>query len=274
MNRLRRAAAMTFLIYVVLTLLATVPTLPTVWGIGSTEAPSTPGGAVMLEVLEQATPIIGAGTAAAWVLALVVWVLSPFLQMAWLAGLHRTRSVGESLAFGASHYLRAVLVTAWMLLPLAVVGFVLTAPPLLGHLALSSHPNARVHDVVVLALLVPGTFLLVVWCIWHDLARAALAAGHERPRDAVRATWHRLGVRSLRAYVGWTGLAALLALAGHALAAALDQGSASWRGPVLLVLLQVIALARVACRGAWLGTALDRVEARGGGAPPECFGGE
>ncbi len=259
MKRLRRAALVTFLVYVTLTLLGLVPTLPLAGSLGAIEAPETPGGGALLDVIDETAPALGAGTTAGLVLAFVLWLLSPLLQMAWLGALASHRTAGEALSFGASRYARAVVVSLWMTIPLAAVVLALVVPPAVGHLALASSPNERVHDLVVLALLVPGAFLLLVWCAWHDMARAALASGHDRPRDAVRASLGRLGAPAVLSYAGWTGLAALLAVGGHALGAWLD-GSGGFEALLALVLLQVLALSRVACRGAWLGAALDRVE--------------
>lgn len=261
MTRLRHAGAVTFLVYVVLTLLAVVPTLPVVMSLGGIDVPRSPGGGALLELLEEGAPALAAGTIAGMALGGVLLVLSPFLQMTWLAGLERPRSVAGALAVGATRYLPAIAVTLWMLLPLAIVAVALVAFPVIAHLALASHPNDQLHDLVVLAAASPGAVLLVVWCAWHDLARAALASGAHRARTAVRRGWRTLGARTVAAYVAWALLAAALALLGHSLGLELD-GPAWWRGALVLVALQLLALARVLCRGAWLGIALDSVVGR------------
>lgn len=255
-KRLRHAIAMTFWIYVVTTLVALVPTLAGLSTLSLPGAADYAGGAGMLEAFEEAKSGITATTVVTILLAGLMWLLSPLLQMAWLSALERPRSVSQSLGLGAQRYLRAVAVSLVMAVPLLVAVVLLAAPPVIGHLVLADHPNARTHDLVVAALVAPGLFLVATWAAWHDVARAELAAGRSRPLDAVRAAWRHLHGRTIGLYVGWFLLAGVASALGHALGGWLD-GSIFWQALVLLVLVQVLAVARVACRGAWLGAAMD-----------------
>jgi energy-converting hydrogenase Eha subunit C len=243
---------MTFVVYVATVLLGAVPVLPIVFAIGA--APDRPGGGAMLELLEEAAPTFAASIVAGFAVATVFLVLSPLLQMAWLASLASPMSIAEALFRGARRYLDAVLVSLLMLVPLVVVAFASITPPLVAHLFLGEHPNDRLHDVVVLALLVPGFFLWLAWCTWHDLARAALLVC-ARPLDAVRESFRKLGAAAFGAYLAWSVLAALLAVLGHILGMELESGA------LAILLLQPLALARLACRAAWLSDAIARVYA-------------
>lgn len=247
---LRRAAPMTFLVYVVLTLLSAVPVVPIALAFGP--AFDRPGGSALLESLEESAPNIAAGTLAGFVVAGLALALSPLLQMAWLSAIARPMTVSEAIARGTQRYFHAVAVSVLMLVPLVVALLAAITAPLIAHLVLRDHPNDRMHDVIVVALLVPGIFLWLAWCAWHDLARAALLE-RARPLAAIRSAWRRLGPRAFGSYLAWTFLAASLALLGHVLGAYVDSGV------LLIVLMQPLALARVACRAAWLGDAVSRV---------------
>ena len=243
---------MTFVVYVATVLLGAVPVLPIVFAIGA--APDRPGGGAMLELVEEAAPTLAASIAAGLGVAAVFLVLSPLLQMAWLASLASPMSIAEALFRGVRRYLDAVIVSLLMLVPLVAVIFASITPPLAAHLFLDDHPNDRLHDVVVVALLVPGFFLWLVWCAWHDLARAALLVC-ARPLDAVREAFRKLGAHAFGAYFAWSLAAASLAVLGHLLGMELESG------PLAILLLQPLALARLACRAAWLSDAIARVSA-------------
>jgi hypothetical protein len=255
MPRARHAAPMTFVVYAVLTLLAAVPTIPVTMAAGGASLHTTRGGGAFLELFETSAPAVGVGVLAGLVVAFLVWVLSPLLQMAWLDALSRPVTVADAIAFGTSQYLRAVGVTAILCFPLAVVCIATVVPPVLAHLALADHPNARTHDFVLLMLAFPGFFLWLAWCAWHDLARAALLRT-DRPIDAVRVAFGRLGARAFGVYLVWTTLAGAIALLAHIIG--VEVGS----GVGLVLLLQPLALARVACRAAWLADATDRTRKR------------
>ena len=250
MISLRQAAPMTFVIYVATVLFGAVPVLPIVVAVGP--APERPGGGAMLELLEEAAPTFAASIIAGFAVAAVFLVLSPLLQMAWLSALASPMSIADALFRGVRRYLDAVVVSLLMLVPLVVVAIASVTPPLVAHLVLSDHPNDRLHDVVIVALLVPGFFLWLVWCAWHDLARAALLVC-VRPLDAIRESFRTLGAQAFGSYFAWSLAAASLAVLGHLLGMKVESGA------LAIVLLQPLALGRLACRAAWLSDAIARV---------------
>ena len=281
MKRVQHAAAVTFLVYATITLLALIPTTPAVGALGVT-VDVDPDGALLLERLRGAVDGL---RAVAWTLAPVLVVgalLAPLLSMTWLAALARPRSVSDALREGASRYARAVLVSVVLFVPLLAVGALLAALPALAHLLFDATVDARAHDLALLGATLPGLMLLVAWSAWHDLSRAALATGGGGVLGAVRTGFRALGVKTVGVYLGLFAFAAVLGLAGHATGAALT-GSGSLRGAAVLLLLQAFAAGRVWTRALWLGAALDRVAPRDSGtarlvpvpdpSPPEALEG-
>ncbi|MFT3922539.1 MAG: hypothetical protein QM778_08395 [Myxococcales bacterium] len=262
-----RALPMTFVIYLTEAALALVFGLPAALELTR----SAPQGADSTADAERLEFLLGLGQAGRLVGAtglfagIALWLLAPWLQMAWLSALSRRESVGESLVQGARLYVRAQLLA----IPV-VIGVALSLVPFgvaawgISQLS-ASQLNDRVHDLGIACALAPGLPVLLAGLAWLDLARAR--ALHEGPwTSAVRSLRAALQpVTILRALffglAGWT----LFLLAQAPLLERLGGR------PLVVLALQSAVLARLFLRSRWLADALTCAEASAGSRASEAY---
>ncbi len=252
-----RALPMTFTIFVLQAWVSSIATLPMIGELVRV-APNGKTAIALAASLEQAlqmAPVLRTSSQTFLLLSLSWIVLSPWLQMAWFSAIAQRESVAASLATGGQLYLRACLVSLWV-----VLGFVLIAAPI----ALASygifrfmaeHPNDRVRDLLTVGLLLPALPALSIAHFWHDLARAralhepAFRATARSLRDAVRPQVLVQGL--LLTGVGWAVvLASQLA----------EEHVSTQSNVVLIALLQSALLTRLVLRSRWLAEALTCAE--------------
>ncbi|MBK8168925.1 MAG: hypothetical protein IPK60_01115 [Sandaracinaceae bacterium] len=213
----------------------------------------TPGGAHLFDVMHENGLAFGVVSLALATLAGFAFVVSPLMQMAWLNALSRKRAVADSVALSIRQLGAAVRVSI-LLSPLLLLGVLVCSISGVVAGKLLSSTNERTHDIALFCALLPGVLLMLHWSAVHDLARAALAAGHTRARQAVaRALRRSLGAFPIYLLV----LAAILALTyfGFLFGARLDQPHS---GLFVLIVQQLLAFLCVATRGLWLASALRR----------------
>lgn len=264
-QRFHAAAPMTFLAWLVPLLVAA----PSAWqgtralwrwvwrhpeGIG---VAWTPGAGPAVELLHRTATHDGdtltlglAGTMAAMAL------LTPWLAMAWLAALERPQPLHRCLQLGLARYVPALGAT----LLTGVAGLAALAatllPPWAAHLALRSQPDARLHDLTVIATGLPALAVLLLLPTIHDLARGFLTHGTVGPVRAVARALRALRPGLVAAHVGYRLVGAALAAAAIVVALWPTLGSTAWA--TVVVLGQLAALARTAVRGRWLALAVHR----------------
>jgi hypothetical protein len=179
-------------------------------------------------------------------IALVWLLLSPWLHMAWLSALSEPESLGTSLARGARLWLRATLVSCFVLLfaSLAATPCLLAAWKLPALQAIRS--DDRRHDLTVLLSLLPLAPVAALAHVWHDLARArALTQGWfsstlQSLRDSLRIT-------CLVSAGVWSGLGWSAVVASHCLSQRFASALV-----VQVALLQAGMLVRLVLRSRWL----------------------
>jgi hypothetical protein len=259
---LLRALPMTFAVYVVNGLLAIV--LAASLGIELEQALGFPLGrpAARVAALESVLPLAPLLRAKGVDLLLVsatLWLLAPWLQMAWLTSLSALHGPARALRSAWSLYFRAIIATL-----LVVIGGALALLPWAGlayavHTFCEDRVNDRVHDLSVAIALGPALIVLLISATWHDLARArCLSTGAFRSvlaaaRDALRPS-------VLARYLAWGGAGLLLVVAAQAWAFQV-QTAGFMRSSLLLALLQSAAFLRTLLRSAWLADALACVDA-------------
>lgn len=213
-----------------------------------------PGGALVVEgllpfVFEHASRWMGA----LLLLFTLHAVLAPLVQLAWLAGLSADASP-SSVRVGARTYLAALRLRALLLVPagFAAVSLVI----LVTYASLVLRPaSERTHDLALLAALGVGAALFTPLRVLADLGHAALIRATLRgdPPSARQAVRIGLGALSLGAYGRW-GSSVLVGLGVLGLGAFAAAGQVEW---LALLVTQLVAYARYAVRGAWLGWALE-----------------
>lgn len=250
------------LVYAVETALAFVVALPLAHRVSSvvanlpngTNAIYEPGSAHLLDVLAQNSVAWTLGALATLVLLSGVFLLSPVLQMTWLHALQERQRFSAAVANGLRQLGPAIRVSI-LLSPLFAIGLaVASIGGVIAGAATSGSANERMQFYAVLGSTVPGVLLMMHWAATHDLARAALATGQSRARDAVRRAL-RKSLRGLPVYILFLAIGLGLTLLGHEAGVRLDVGSP---GSAMLVLLaqQSVSLTRILARGRWLVTAL------------------
>jgi hypothetical protein len=247
---------MTFVIYLIEAALAVVAGLPFALDF-SNSAPRGHDLSARAQWLEYAlslgTPARLAVSTSALALA-TLYLLGPWLQMAWLSALGRREGLGESLATGARLWWRACLVTLWV-----SIGVLLgLAPFALAAWGLSrlsaARLNDRVHGLAIACALLPVLPVLIAACAWFDLARA---------RALQEGAWTS-AIRSLRTAIQPATImrALLWSVAGWLLFIVAQVAPlARWGGPPLLMFcLQTAVLMRLFVRSRWLADALTCAE--------------
>jgi hypothetical protein len=190
--------------------------------------------------------------------SLILALLSPWLQMAWLTSLSALHGPTHALWNAWGLYFRALLATLLTFL-LGVVALL----PWLGlgylvHVFCTDRVNDRVHDLSVALSLTPGLLSLLVIACWHDLARArCLTTGAFR--SVFGAALDALRPSVLARYVLWNGLGLSLVIAAHAWV--VSSRVHGWvAGFLLLAVLQAATFGRTLLRSAWLADALACVD--------------
>jgi hypothetical protein len=253
---LRRAGAMTLLVYGVHALASGVLAAPLAadfaraLAVNLYRAQLDAGDtALVLELGAQRVPALLSSSAAA---AIGYTLLAPLLRMAWLQAMARGSGVRASLRHGVRKYPHALLVGGAALIAggglaaALIVGFAATTSALM--LPIAGEQAARAACVLALG----ATWLLV--STLHDLAVAALASGTPL-RGSIAVAARALSGRMLVAHAG---IALAIAVA-YAIAEAIGRSAASAGPSVVLALQQTLVFAAALLRGGWLAIALSRV---------------
>lgn len=263
---IRHARAATLLVYVFQTVLALTLALPLARVMGSavSELPTNldalyaPGGTPFLDVLYQNRAVWGLAILAAFLIAGFAFVASPLVELFWLNAMLRKRPLADSAA-AAVRQLGAGIRVTLLLSPFLVLGILACSIGAAISLAsLHSAVNERTHDIGFLCSLIPGALILLHWSATHDLARAALAKGHVRARQAVTRALKR-SVRALPLYALMLGIALVLTWAGFRLGVDFDRGGLA-SSLLVVAVQQGVAFARTLARGFWLSSALRRAD--------------
>lgn len=174
------------------------------------------------------------------VLALEALVAVP-LQLFWLGTM-----AGAPLSRLPRDVARAIGASVMLLLAWVLVGGLLIALPFAWHLAFDSEIDPRIHDLGLLASLVPGLAAHARWSSWHDHTRAAISLD-ARPFRALRLGWRAGSAAEYVAFVlvAWVLFGVSLELSASGLAAA--------------ALAQGLVLGRTYARAMWLARAQSRV---------------
>jgi len=257
-----RTLPMTFAIYVIEAVLALGCSAPLALELGAdtrTSLISASGRAAWLDRALELAPALRVTGRSSVLALLVLLVLSPWLQMAWLHALSRPLGLRRALEQGSHSYLRALstslllgCVTMLLLVPWAGAAW-------LCHVLVSAPARARVHDLLLCVLLAPCLLVLAYAHVAHDLARArALSSG------AFAAV--RVGLRSaLSGRVWLVGLplfAAALGLRAAQLYTFVHDAALGVWGNVAL--LQGACMAALFVRSLWLAVCLGCTEPRAG----------
>lgn len=253
-ERLRRALPMTFLVHVTLTLLAAFPASRLARALdllvpGATTPDSGASDPVLLlDALPDLAQVFGWDVfGALGSMLLLSALLSTPLQMAWLASLHHEPSLRGAARDGILLWPRAVVVDLVLLVPVAIGIASAALIPYAVHLGLADQPDARLHDLAVLAASLPLALMIATTLALRDLCRAALL---EVGIVAAIRVGMRNAIRALPFYLLLSTLSALLLGVG-----ALELG------PLLaLVVLQPLAFVRSFLRACWLAVAVSRTE--------------
>lgn len=246
--RLKRALPMTFVVHVIVTVLAALPTLrwarafdllvPGAAGVSDT--------VLLLDALPEFVRVFGRDVFGALAAVLLFGaLLGTPLQMAWLAALHREPSLRGAAREGLLQWPRAFVLDLVLVIPVAIGIGAAALIPYAAHLGLADQPDARLHDLAVLSASLPLLLMTATALACRDLCRAALLASGivASLRVGLRST-----VRALPAYLGISALSLLL----------LSLGSTGF-GPFLaLLVLQLLAFLRTLLRACWLAIAVQR----------------
>ena len=187
--------------------------------------------------------------------------LSPWLEMSWLAALDEPgRGLGPSLRLGAARYLRAIalfLLQALLSSPLLLLSGL---APIGVHLLLAESPFIPLHDLAVLAALLPSLVIALLAACWVDLGRLSLLPPGAGVLSAAKRSLLLLRPRIALAYVGWLSLGLCLILGANALSAASPPGLVNTA--IALGAAQFLLFMRSLCRARWLAGALSAAAER------------
>jgi hypothetical protein len=268
--KLRRAGAMTLLVYGVHTLAAGGLAAPLIAELARAlatnlyqDALDAGDAAVVVELAARRLPeLIFSGGAAALAYAL----LAPLLRMAWLDAMRRgSASLRACLGFALRRYPAALAVgaLAWLSWGAAGAGLFASLTWALGAAGLSAAGEQALRAACVAAA--AAAWLLV--STLHDMAVAAIACD-AKLRRAVLGAAQALGTRAIALHAA----SALGAAACYAIAEAIGR-SASAAGPTaVLALQQLLVFAATLLRGTWLAIALELIRPRCGSPAPRAAG--
>lgn len=263
---IRHARAATLLVYIFQTVLALTLALPLARVMGSalSELPTNldalyaPGGTPFLDVLYQNRTVWGLAILAAIMLAAFAFVASPLVELFWLNAMLRKRPLADSAA-AAVRQLGAALRVTLLLTPMLLLGvLVCSIGAAIALAAFHSSVNERTHDIALLCSFLPGTLILLHWSATHDLARAALAKGHVRARQATARALKR-SLRALPLYAAMLAAALALTWMGFRLGVDLDRGGLA-SSLLVVAAQQSVAFLRTLSRGYWLSSAMHRAD--------------
>jgi hypothetical protein len=260
-----RALPMTFAIFVFEALCAVSAALPLALELARKPAlrllDAADQAAVLTLPLELAPAFRVAATQASLALGALL-LISPWLQMSWLAALDQPRSLRSALLLGARRVPQAFVVSACS----TVVLLVLALPFGLLAFALGRvfdpAANAKLHDLVVLQSLAPVALVLLWLVPVHDLARAE--ALHRPALGSVR---HALRLAVRRPSVLLRALVFFVAGSAIALTAQVVVGAAAaapFRTLTTVAILQSALFTRLVIRSGWLAGALACASSRDG----------
>jgi hypothetical protein len=253
-----RALPLSFLLYLIQAAAALLTSVPLGLELLADERAtltSPAGRAAWLDRGLELLPALGVARQSALIVAALLLLSSPWLQMAWLAALARPVGVLGALEQGARSYLRALTVSVLSLACLALALLPGAGTAWLCHTLLAAPSHARLHDLLLIACAVPCLGIVWIAHVAHDLARAC---------SLRRGAWTSLrsGLRgALRPRVQLVGLS----LAGAALGLRSIHYYV-WREGARLDLVSTTALLQGACfaalflRSLWLGSCLACVE--------------
>ncbi|MBX3250378.1 MAG: hypothetical protein KF901_24600 [Myxococcales bacterium] len=170
------------------------------------------------------------------------------LQLVWLGAMRRDAAGWRAqLRRALTQLPRALALGALFVLALVVGLALLGALPMLWHVALADSPDARLHDLGMLAACLPAVAFAFRWRAAHDLGCAAISLDASL-REALRASWRTPGTLP---YVGFWALSLTLLALG--LGAAWTLGAMA-----ALFVAQLAAFGRTLVRARWLATAQHR----------------
>ncbi len=264
-----RALPMTFALYVFEACVAALGAFPLANEL-TRSAPRTLDPISLAHWLER-LPSLGAparvGAQGAALACAALLLVSPCLHMSWLSAIARREPVMESLHQGVRLWIRACLVSLWILAALALCAVPFAAAGWGIAQVLVHQLNDRVHDLIIVSALPLLAAFAFFAHVWNDLARAR--ALHEGAFMGARRSL-RFAVRPsvlLRALL-WSGLGGLLVVASQLL---LDD-----RAPALLLVfgLQLAVLLRLFLRSRWLAEALACADEIPGSGAREGFTGD
>lgn len=223
--------------------------------VGGVDSLLEPGGAYLVEGFEGWRRFY-AGEFGQLLLVVfsVALFLSPWIEMSWVAALDAPRGFGASLRLGAARYLRAIALFLLQALCAAPLFVLSGLAPAGVHLVLAETPFIPLHDLAVLAALLPSMGIALLAACWVDLGRIALLPPDVGVLGAAKESLGRLRPRVALAYVGWLLLGLGLMLAANALAVAPIAGALS--AGLTLGGAQLLLFARSLCRARWLAGAL------------------
>lgn len=205
---------------------------------------------VLLDVLREGESLGLGGAVLAFVFAsFLAMLLSIPVQLAWIAAL-AGRDRRQCLELALRRWPRAIAVTLLIGVIAALVLALAGLPAYFLHTGYTGEPNARTHDLLVLAGLVVPLLVVMTACAWLDLARAACI------RQSVGESLKR----------GWWALKGSSGTYTWVTVARLGLGLPLLMLPLppiaLLIVLQSSALLATFLRSRWLAEAWRHVAAR------------
>lgn len=205
---------------------------------------------VLLDLLRESDTVGLGGALLAFVFAGgLALLLSIPLQLGWIAAL-AGRERRECLELAARRWGRALAVTLIIGVVAALAFALACLPAYFLHTGYRSEPNARTHDLLVLAALLVPLLVLLTAAAWLDLARAASL--RQGVGESLKRGWWSLK--------GASGTYTWVTLARAALGLPLMMLPLP---PVaLLIVLQLSALLSTFLRSRWLAEAWRHVAAK------------
>ena len=205
---------------------------------------------VLLDVLRESESLGVGGAALAFVFAgLLATLLSIPVQLAWIAAL-AGRDRRQCLQLAVQRWPRAIAVTLIIGLVAAIVVALACLPAYFLHTGYRSEPNARTHDLLVLAGLLVPVLVVMTAAAWLDLARAACI------RQSIGESLKR----------GWWALKGSSGTYTWVTVARIGLGAPLLMLPLppiaLLIVLQTAALLATFLRSRWLAEAWRHVAAK------------
>ncbi|MEM9188379.1 MAG: hypothetical protein AAGF12_04355 [Myxococcota bacterium] len=240
-----RARRSLFLSYVVLTALGAG--VGFIAGDAFRLGPIGADGAFLLERLQDGSVPFGPAVRAWIVGGILMLLVSPFLQLSWLAELDRPEAgLSAALKRGAEGYLRAWGIALAVGLVTAVSMAIVIAP---GVIAAALAETERGESLALLSVAVPAALLLSAALTWNDLARAELSLQRATVRRSLASGLRAFGAKAWTLYLLSVVAARIVAFGGGTLAVMAGDGAI---GVVAGAALQLVVVLRLGIRGLWL----------------------